>query len=421
MPVGTRRTSVKMSEELLISVKSMQDNISKMNESILALTGEVVGLKDQVGKFTDVKDSLEHTQAEYEETKSDILLLKDQNTKLESNQQIILKKLKEVQQENKQLSERLLKLDTYIRRENLKFCGISEENNETSHQCQKKIYDLFQNQLELANSNSIEFQRCHRMGKREAGKNRDIIVRFVRYGNRELVWGQKTKLKGTQFIIKEDFPPEIENRRSRLFPIYKAAVVQKKKASLVADNLYIDGRKYTVDTLDALPDSLLPKTLAVRKIGKAVMFHGRDAVFSNFYNSVFIVDGKQYNSTEQYFQFQRATVAGYKESAEKIMQASDPAEQHRIGRKLGLDTSGWNNDTAKQVMTKGVQAKFEQNQTLKDALLDTNDDLLIECNKYEKFWANGLSLHDINASQRGLWKGQNALGEILISVRENLK
>ena len=138
--------------------------------------------------------------------------------------------------------------------------------------------------------------------------------------------------KQNHVIVKEDLPPEIESRKARLFPIYKAAVSQKKKALLIADKLYIDGIKYTVDSLHLLPECLQPKNLCVRRLSNSILFHGCDAVFSSFYPSDFMVNGKKYNSVEQYFQYHRALFVGKDELAEKIMMTESPFEQHRIGR-----------------------------------------------------------------------------------------
>ena len=139
-------------------------------------------------------------------------------------------------------------MDTYIRRENLKFSGIPEEQNESSTDTQRKIRECFNKNLGLANSQKIEFQRCHRLGSRSAGnqKSRDIIVRFLRYQDRMDVWNCRSKLKGSQIFLQEDFPAEIEQRRRKLYPIYKEAKKTRNNIFLVADKLIIDGMRYTI-------------------------------------------------------------------------------------------------------------------------------------------------------------------------------
>ena len=76
--------------------------------------------------------------------------------------------------------------------------------------------------------------------------SRDVIVHFLLFSNREKVWAQRFKLNGKNLVIKEDFPPTVEQARSRLYPICKAARANNSKASLVANYLLIDGRQYTM-------------------------------------------------------------------------------------------------------------------------------------------------------------------------------
>jgi ribA/ribD-fused uncharacterized protein len=410
-----------MNDELIATVKSMQDNISKMNDSIVALTNEVVGLKSEKGKLSDIKTSLEFTQSELKISKQDIGDLKMKSTSLREDQSAIVSQLLAIQRENHEVKERLLKLETYTRRENLKLSGLIEPNNETGDQCRKSVVAFFQDQLEITNAANIEFQRVHRLGKRVPGKDREVIVRFVRFGDRENVWSRKKKLKGTSYIIKEDFPAEIESRRSQLFPIYKAALTQKKKAALIVDNLFIDGKKYTTSSLDSLSPELQPKSLATKQIGNTIIFHGMNSVFSNFFSCNFELDGTKYSSSEQYFQNKKAIAAGLPDTAQRIMSTDKAVEIYRMGKKLGLDTAGWNNETGKAIMLEGIEAKFGQNPLLRKELLDTGNNMIVECNKHDRFWSNGLSLHDLNVANKDKWKGNNELGNILIKVRENLK
>ena len=46
--------------------------------------------------------------------------------------------------------------------------------------------------------------------------SRDVIVHFLLFSDREKVWAQRFKLNGKNLMIKEDFPPTVEQARSRL-------------------------------------------------------------------------------------------------------------------------------------------------------------------------------------------------------------
>ena len=100
--------------------------------------------------------------------------------------------------------------------------------------------------------------------------------------------------------MKEDLPMEVENRRSRLYQIMKAAKKNNHKAKMIADKLIIDGVQYKVDTLDKFPTHLQPPNLATKISEKAILFYGKDSYLSNFFPAPFILDGKTFLCSEQY-------------------------------------------------------------------------------------------------------------------------
>jgi hypothetical protein len=46
-------------------------------------------------------------------------------------------------------------------------------------------------------------------------------------------------------LVKEQFPPEIEEKRKQLYPVLKQAKKDKKRANLIRDTLYNEGEKYS--------------------------------------------------------------------------------------------------------------------------------------------------------------------------------
>ena len=114
-----------------------------------------------------------------------------------------------------------LYLESYSRRENLKFFGIPE--NEASASERKDavgtIYvlcEFLHNVLGFGDpKRNMEFQRVHRIGKFVRGKPRPILARFLRYQDRETVLPAGSGLKDTEYMILQDFPQEIMERRRK--------------------------------------------------------------------------------------------------------------------------------------------------------------------------------------------------------------
>ena len=145
--------------------------------------------------------------------------------------------------------------------------------------------------LEIEYGSEIEFQRCHRLGlKPENGKaNREIIVRFLWFQDREDVWNKKRKLKGTNIVVKEDFPTEIELKRSKMYP----KMLKRQKCNLKVDKLVLDGKKYTVHTLYKLPPNFQPANLAMFTTDESILFYGKDCFLSNFHPARFDIQNSE--------------------------------------------------------------------------------------------------------------------------------
>ena len=87
----------------------------------------------------------------------------------------------------------------------------------------------------------------HRLPNRRGDDNtpRPMIVRFLRFSDREEIWRRAFKLKGTQYRIYEDFPRDIIAARKAQLPTLKQARKDRKKASFSStfpDRLFIDGK-----------------------------------------------------------------------------------------------------------------------------------------------------------------------------------
>ena len=90
--------------------------------------------------------------------------------------------------------EKIIALENYSRRENLRFMNIPERKDEN---CFDVIYDIIENELRIDPEN-ILFRAVHRIGKpREAdyAKPRPIIARFLCREDRDKVYRIKNRLK----------------------------------------------------------------------------------------------------------------------------------------------------------------------------------------------------------------------------------
>ena len=127
--------------------------------------------------------------------------------------------------------------------------------------------------------------------------------------------------------------------------------------------------------------------------------------FSNFYKSPINLNGKTWRTTEHYYQAMKYEGTEYEEIVRSQLTARKAAE---VGRSGPL-RSDWE-VVKEKVMYIALVAKFTQHKDLKEALLQTGDNELIEASPYDSYWGSG---SDGN--------GKNRLGVLLMKLREELK
>jgi ribA/ribD-fused uncharacterized protein len=128
--------------------------------------------------------------------------------------------------------------------------------------------------------------------------------------------------------------------------------------------------------------------------------------FTNFYEfAPFHLDGKEWRSTEHYFQAQKFIGTPYVEYIRLYGGPRDAFQTARDPEVLKWRRSDW--DAVKlDVMYKALLAKFTGHERLRQLLLSTGNRRLVEHTFNDSFWGDG-----------GTGTGQNHLGELLVKVR----
>lgn len=129
--------------------------------------------------------------------------------------------------------------------------------------------------------------------------------------------------------------------------------------------------------------------------------------FSNFSAHGFILDELYWATSEHYFQAQKFVDTPY---LEKIRQAKTPKDAANMGRDRSLPLrSDWD-QVKDDVMRKGVLQKFKTHVQIREILLATGDEQLVENSPIDYYWGCGKD-----------GSGKNKLGQILMDVREVLR
>jgi N-glycosidase YbiA len=143
----------------------------------------------------------------------------------------------------------------------------------------------------------------------------------------------------------------------------------------------------------------------------AIYFYGmRDqpyGCFSNFSVHGVDLDGKWWPTVEHYFQAQKFPGSTQEEA---IRQASGPGQAKKLGRSRKHRLRPDWEKVKDEVMRQAVRRKFELHPEIREVLLSTGDEEIVENAPDDYYWGCGKD-----------GSGKNMLGEILVEVRGILR
>jgi N-glycosidase YbiA len=129
--------------------------------------------------------------------------------------------------------------------------------------------------------------------------------------------------------------------------------------------------------------------------------------FSNFSAHGFMLDDLYWRTSEHYFQAQKFAGTIH---LEKIRELKMPKDAANMGRNRALPLrSDWE-QVKDEVMRRAVLQKFQSHGNIREILLATGDELLVENAPGDYYWGCGKDR-----------SGKNKLGEILMEVRGLLR
>lgn len=126
--------------------------------------------------------------------------------------------------------------------------------------------------------------------------------------------------------------------------------------------------------------------------------------FSNFSPHGFVLDGVWWPTSEHYFQAQKFVGTPH---ADQIRQVKSPKDAANMGRDRNRPLRPDWKHVKDEIMRKAVLRKFETHTDIREILLSTGDELIVENAPGDYYWGCGAD-----------GSGKNQLGQILMAVRE---
>ncbi|KUL29736.1 NADAR family protein [Actinoplanes awajinensis] len=142
-----------------------------------------------------------------------------------------------------------------------------------------------------------------------------------------------------------------------------------------------------------------------------IYFYGADEVpfgcFSNFSDHGFDLDGVWWPTSEHYFQAQKFKGTRH---ADRIRRARTPLRAAELGRDPSLPLRRDWEQVKDDVMRRAVATKFRAHADIRDVLLSTGDEGIVEDTTTDHYWGRGRT-----------GNGKNMLGRILVRTRTQLR
>jgi ribA/ribD-fused uncharacterized protein len=129
--------------------------------------------------------------------------------------------------------------------------------------------------------------------------------------------------------------------------------------------------------------------------------------------------GTIFPTAEHRMMYGKAILFGDDEKAAEILHAQTPKDVKSLGRQVsGFDQAAWN-ATCDKLVEASNYLKFTQSIELRNRILATGTDTLVEAASYDRVWGIGYSAANAYAN-RNNW-GENRLGKALMKVRNRIQ
>ena len=261
------------------------------------------------------------------------------------------------------LTDRIISLESHMRRDNLKFLNIDLPDHNTAENCEEIILGLCSDLgVQIENK---DIARAHRTGQKRQNKQ-PIIVKFSHFKVKQRVLKTKHKFREIGISVVEDFPPEILERRNTFKPILNAVFKSngQYKARLVVDKLLLNGKLYSTSEISKVPRELLPQNTSTVTKNNITAFFTGDSPLSNHHRCNFNIDNQTFSSNEQYFMYCKASYFNDMDTARDILRTQNPKQAKSLGRQVkNFKMNAWRL-VCDDYMRKGLKEKFVQNKQL---------------------------------------------------------
>ena len=397
---------------------------------------EIKSLSPELAKVTKIL--LRRNDHKFDAIQSDITSLlknaellqkqQDQIESLKKENVVIQLKCDKIELDHAKLKQRLSRIENELLESTAIIHGVHEDKWEEGSTRYNMVVDVLAYTMygtnhheQLTAARKILIKKTSRLGKYNPNRGRPISVSFVYNEDCEHLLANKKYLPKGVYADKQ-YSEDVENTRRILRPVIRKARKGKYRGlcRMERDQVIIEGRRYGLKNLHQLPKDISTFKCTSEETEDSIGFFGELNELSNFHPCTFTVNATTYSSSEQWIQHCKAKYFRDNITMAQVMTAEDALDCKLIARDtVGYDERRWK-EVAYQECYNGLFAKFEQNPSLKQVLLQTGEKTIVE-SSYDRLWGTGIPLNDPACLDKTKWHNPGILGVILMDIRTKLK
>ena len=229
-------------------LESVADKIESVERSLRSIINEVKADVNIVKtKYEQSKREIGDLKRDFTELEQGVSAMDSQIHELENEK--LSKQKMELQKQIEELNEKTVLLEKHERKYNILIYGINDENQDEN--IYALVRQLFAEDLgiNVRKANAIPIANAHRVPTRSKGP-KPIIVRFLHFGDKQLVMSNAHKLAGKLIRILDDLPVSMKEERYLLSHVaYKIRKNEKLQTRIRDDgaHMMLETRKNTKD------------------------------------------------------------------------------------------------------------------------------------------------------------------------------
>lgn len=158
------------------------------------------------------------------------------NLKIDKKLEPIVKRLDELEGKTEKNTNKINEWEREKRKRNIIIFGVDQEEGENFKILEEKVRNLIREKMDIMIM-STEIDSIRRFGK--AKTKRPIMITLTTWKRKMEIITNGKRLKGTGIAIKEDFPPEVQEIRKKLYLEMQTLRSQGKRAYIKYDKLVV--------------------------------------------------------------------------------------------------------------------------------------------------------------------------------------